>query len=349
MSKSMNASNSMNLPKSMKAAVIKNWGSSSEFEIADLSVPAIGPTDVLVKVAYSGLNPADWKIRAGHLKAHMAEKSFPLAIGLDAAGTVVEVGESVTGISIGDRVASGSNLFEQGKHGSYAQYLSVAQSHVTKLPESVDFKTAASLPIAALTAWQALFSQDKGQLTSAEGKKVLINGASGGVGSFAVQLAKWQGAEVATTCSGRNIDYVTQLGSDLAIDYQTQNISRSILEWAPEGLDLIIDVVSGNSIDDPISLLKPGGKLVSIATITEDGDINASIQDAQERGREKIFAYLNDESFSQDLERVLELVEQQVIVPPQIQSIPMSDVAAAHERLESGSARGKLVLEVEGS
>ncbi|MGF1720631.1 NADP-dependent oxidoreductase [Vibrio kyushuensis] len=334
------------MSKLMKAAVINNWGSREQFEIAELAAPFIGPEDVLVKVAYSGLNPADWKIRAGHLKAHMEEKTFPLALGLEASGTVESIGELVTGISVGDRVVCGSNLFEQGKHGTYAQYLSVRQSHVVKLPDSINFKTAASLPIAALTAWQALFSEDKGHLSSDEGKRVLINGASGGVGSFAVQFAKLRGAMVATTCSGRNIDYVKELGSDLAIDYQSDSIDKSVSDWAPEGVDLIIDAVGGNSIIDPVSLLKQGGKLVSIATITEDGDIQASILDAQNRGREKIFAYLSDDSFTKDLSEVVELLENEKIAPPKIKSFPMAEVSCAHQQLESGRAKGKLVLEI---
>lgn len=127
-------------------------------------------------------------------------------------------------------MVSGSNLFQSGKPGTYAQYLVVNTKRVAKLPDSFPLKQAVTLPTAGMTAWQALFAKDKGNLTHASNKKVFINGASGGVGSFMVQLAKWAGAEVVTTCGSNNLDYVASLGSDYLIDYRRQNINQALLK-----------------------------------------------------------------------------------------------------------------------
>lgn len=334
------------MPTLTKAAVIKQWGSAEAFEIEQLTIPSLGSDDVLIKVAFAGLNPADWKVREGHLSSQMPYAEFPMALGLDGSGTVLSVGSSVEELQPGDRVSCGTNLFSEGRQGAYSEYLVVNKSHVAKIPQTMSFESAATLPIAGITAWQALFSPEKGALSEAKNKKVFINGASGGVGSFAVQLAKWQGAEVATTCSSFNLDYVTSLGSDVAIDYKTQNVAQEIQKWAPEGVDLIIDAVGGESLSDPIGLLKQGGTLVSIATITDDGDILKSIEQAQQRGCNKVFAYLDDQHFSADLARIIALVEQNELVTPPTRTYSLSDITLAHKKLESGRMQGKLVLQI---
>ncbi|WP_294228270.1 NADP-dependent oxidoreductase [uncultured Shimia sp.] len=177
-------------------------------EIEQIAVPDLHADDVLIKVAFAGVNPADWKIRAGHLNVAPFGLELPLTVGLDAAGTVVKTGERVTKVSKGDRVVSGTNLFSNAKPGSYAQYLVVNEQRVAVVPDHISLDLAASLPTAGISAWQALFASEKGALEKGQRAKVLINGASGGVGSFAVQLAKWAGAEVAATCSSANSEYV---------------------------------------------------------------------------------------------------------------------------------------------
>ena len=329
----------------MKAAVINQYGNADVFEIMQLAQPKPGPNDVMVKVAYAGVNPADWKFREG-LNQQYFSVEFPFILGFDAAGVVVATGEEVCQFAVGDRVFTPSNL-GQGQPGSYAEYVLASEDRVALIPESLSFMSASAIPVAALTGWQALFASDKADLQP--GQRILINGASGGLGSFAVQFAKWAGAEVATTCSTANLDYVSGLGADLPIDYKTHNIADEIAKWAPEGVDIILDAVGCGSLADPFSLLKPGGKLVSIATLVGDGDIEADMAEASKHGVSKIFVIMTDVDCSKDLSKIAELVASGDITMPPIEPFELSDISAAHRKVESGRVRGKLVLRVAGA
>ncbi len=330
----------------MQALSIHQWGDADSFELIQMSIPTLEADDVLVKVAYAGLNPADWKMRAGHLAEVMPHLTFPLVMGFDASGTVVATGKNVNTLAIGDRVASGNNLFHSGKPGSYAQYMVVNEKRAVKLPDSISLASAATLGTAAITAWQALFTSSKGALSNAQGKKILINGASGGVGSFAVQLAKWAGAEVGTTSSTANLSYVKSLGSNYLIDYKTQDITQALCTWAPQGVDFILDAVGAGSLTNPLDMLKPGGMLISIATITDDGDIEASMVQAQKKGLQHIYAIVSDEGMREQLSKILTMTDSDQMILPPTEIYPMNDIAAAHKRMETGHAQGKLVLEI---
>ncbi|KZK95097.1 Zinc-type alcohol dehydrogenase-like protein [Pseudovibrio sp. Ad46] len=336
------------MTKSMTAAVIKQWGGAAIFEIAQLPIPDLEADDVLIKVAYAGVNPVDWKMREGHLASAMPNAKFPLVLGVDASGVVVATGKNVTEFSEGDRVASATNMFSAGKPGSYAEYLVVDKCRVALIPADMTLESASTIPTAGVTAWQALFGAEKSALRKGESKKILINGASGGVGSFAVQLAKWAGAEVATTCSGANLDYVKSLGADFPIDYKTQSISDEISKWAPNGLNLIVDTISADSLADPVALLKRGGRLVNIATLTDDGDVEAQIAEAKERGVEKILAFVDDSSFGAEIREIVNLVEAGELSLPNTEFFELNDVVRAHEKLETGHVKGKLALWVSG-
>jgi len=331
----------------MKAAAISQWGGADVFELTRLPVPALEADDILIKVAYAGVNPADWKMRAGHLKSQLPDIN-PLVLGLDASGVVVATGAEATEFSPGDRVVSGSNLFSAGKPGAYAQYLVVNKNKAARVPDSISLESAATLPIAGITAWQSLFAEGKGTLQPDGQMKVLINGASGGVGSIAVQLAKWAKAEVATTCSSTNLAYVETLGADELIDYKNQDINEAVKRWAPQGLDLILDTVSAGSLKDPFALLKPGGKLVSIATLTHDGDVQADIAEAQARGVNKILAFVDDSRMGEELGQLLELMAAGKLKPPATQVFELEQVKQAHQKLETGHVRGKLLLRLSG-
>ncbi len=330
----------------MQAMAINQWGNADVFEQVQMPVPELEAEDVLVKVAYAGLNPADWKMRAGHLAQAMPNLSFPLVLGLDASGIVVATGENVTGLAIGDRVASATNLFHSGKPGSYAQYMVVNEQRAVKIPDSISLASAATLNTAAITAWQALFATDKGALKDAKGKKILIHGAAGGVGSFAVQLAKNAGAQVATTSCTSNLSYVKSLGSDFLIDYKTQDINQQIKDFAPNGLDFILDAVSAGSLASPLDMLKPGGTLVSIATITEDAGIEASMTQAKEKGVQHIYASISGVGMQEQLLSIVALADSGAITLPATESYAMEDIAAAHTRMETGHIQGKLVLKI---
>ncbi|WP_281555859.1 NADP-dependent oxidoreductase [Thalassomonas sp. RHCl1] len=330
--------------KSMKAAAITQWGDAGVFQLSQLPVPAPAADEVLIKVAYAGINPADWKMRAGHLKSQLPATDAPLVLGLDASGIVVASGAQVSEFAEGDRVVCASNLFSTGAPGTYAEYLVVSKNKVAHLPGTVSLKAAATMPIAAITAKQALFASDKGNLQPGQKVKIFINGASGGVGSFAVQLAKWAGAEVATSCSSANLDYVKSLGADCLIDYKTQDIAYELSRWAPQGVDLILDAVSAGSLEDPFLLLKPGGKLVSIATLTDDGDVEADMARAQQHGVSKILAFVSDANLGKEMAQLLELVDTGKITTPTAEVFPLDKVAQAHQKLETGHVRGKLLL-----
>ena len=330
----------------MQAIAINQWGDSNVFEHIQMPVPTPDANDVLVKVAYAGLNPADWKMRAGHLAQAMPNLNFPLVMGLDASGTVVALGKNVTHLKVGDRVASGTNLFHTGKPGSYAQYLVVDEQRAVKIPDSVSLASAATLTTPSTTAWQALFSTGKGELKNAKGKKILINGASGGVGSFAVQFAKNAGAEVATTSSTQNLSYVKSLGSHFLIDYKTQDIPQRLNSFAPNGVDIILDAVGGGSLSNPLDMLKPGGTLISIATITDDGDIEASMALAKEKGVNHVYAVVSGEGMREQLINIIAMADAGEITFPPTETFSVDNIGAAHERMETGHAQGKLVLEI---
>lgn len=219
----------------MKAMIIEETGGPEVFKLAELPTPEPGAGEVLIKIAYAGVNPADWKNREGMLEQYRPYY-FPYIIGFDAAGLVAAVGEGVTEFAVGDRVFTPTN-HGQGGQGSYAEYTVANVDRVALIPAGMRFDQAAALPVAALTAWQALFA--KADLQS--GQTAMIHGGSGGLGSFAVQFARWKGAKVVATCSTPNVDYLKSLGVDHVIDYKTENVMEAVRVWAPEGLDYLMD------------------------------------------------------------------------------------------------------------
>lgn len=326
----------------MKAIVLNAFGGPEVMRTGEVERQSPGPGEISIQVAYAGMNPADWKDREGHV-ARFTNPHFPYVLGFDVSGVVDEVGQGVTRFQVGDRVFCCSN-HGQGAWGSYAEYTLSTESRAARLPDGIDFKSGAALPVAALTAWQAL--HDRGSLES--GQRVLINGASGGVGSFAVQLARHAGAEVGSICSARNIPYVRELGAQTCFDYSSEAVSSALRGWAADGVDLIIDAVGFGTLENPMGLLRPGGKLVSIATLLGDGDIEADTQAAAELGREKIFAIMSDAESAGQLKQIADLLVEGSICCPPIEVFPMHGVAEAHAALETGHIRGKLVLEVAG-
>ena len=232
----------------MFAMIIEETGGPEVLKYAELPTPQPGPGEVLIQVAYAGVNPADWKNRQGFL-AQYRPYTFPYIIGFDAAGVVAALGEGVTQFSVGDRVFTPTN-HGQGGQGSYAEYVIANTDRVARIPEGLGFDQAAALPVAALTAWQGLF--DRGGVRA--GQQVMIHGGSGGLGSFAVQFARWAGARVAATCSTPNVEYLRSLGVDRVIDYRREDISAAVAEWAPQGLDYLMDAVGVSSLPNGLDL-----------------------------------------------------------------------------------------------
>ncbi|MCX2981766.1 NADP-dependent oxidoreductase [Halieaceae bacterium IMCC14734] len=324
----------------MFAMIIRETGGPEVFEYAELSTPAPGPGEVLVQVAYAGVNPADWKNRQGMLAAYRPY-SFPYVIGFDAAGVVAAVGVGVQGLAIGDRVFTPTN-HGQGGQGSYAEYTLADADRVARIPPGLALRDAAALPVAALTAWQGLF--DRGGLQADQ--KVLVHGGSGGVGSFAVQFAQWCGARVAATCSSPNVEYLKSLGVERVIDYRTEDIAVAVQAWQPKGLDFLLDAVGVSTLPRAIDLVAEGGTLVSIPTLVDDGDAVAALAEAERRGITHHFSTMDDSHCASTLEKIAGLLVSGEIQLPPIKEFPLVDVAQAHELIEGGHNRGKIVLKV---
>lgn len=219
---------------------------------ADVPEPTVGPRDVLVQVGAAGLNQLDEKIRLGEFKQLLRYRT-PLTLGHDLAGTVISVGPEVKGFSVGDTVFARPR---DHRIGTFAERIAVDEADVALAPTSVSVSEAASLPLVALTVWQALVEIGDVQ----PGQKVLIHAGAGGVGSIAIQLAKHLGAHVATTVSGRDTDFVRELGADTVIDYRTQDFAAELA-----GYDLVLDSLGGENLDRSLRVLRRGGTAVGIA------------------------------------------------------------------------------------
>jgi NADPH:quinone reductase-like Zn-dependent oxidoreductase len=321
-------------PRKMKAVVQKKYGSSAAVEVRDVDVPVIEDHQVLVRVRASSVNPAEWyavmgpffvRPSSGLLKPKSAE------IGADLAGTVEAVGKDVTEFQLGDEVF-GTSL------GAWAEYARSREPRLVKKPENVSFEEAASVPVAALTALQAL--RDHGNVQP--GQKVLINGASGGVGSFAVQIAKALGAEVTAVCSTRNVETARTLGADVVCDYTREDFTKSGMRH-----DLILDVAGSRPAREFSRVLTPEATLVMVGGPMNTGfgplpHIVGTMVSARVRRR-------NLKNFIAKIEKDDLLFMQELLATGKVKPVidrtyPLSDVRKALDYLGEGHARGKIVL-----
>jgi NADPH:quinone reductase-like Zn-dependent oxidoreductase len=325
----------------MKAIVYRCYGSPDVLKIEDIAQPSPADKRMLVKVHAASVNPLDWHYMRGepYLLRAGAGIGVPDSIhmGVDFAGTVVSVGKDVTRFKPGDEVFG-------GRTGAFGEYVSVAEAgSVAMKPANVTFEQAAAVPIAAVTALQAL--RDKGKIQP--GQTVLINGASGGVGTFAVQIAKSYGAKVTGVCSTRNLAMVRSLGADRVIDYTQEDFTK-----ASQRYDLIIDIVGTHSLSDYRRVLNPHGSLIMAGSLDKGrwlgaltGSINALLY-AQFVSQKVIvlFANLNAE----DLDVLRDLMQAGKITPVIDRRYALSEVPEAIRYLEQGHARGKVVIKVAG-
>jgi NADPH:quinone reductase-like Zn-dependent oxidoreductase len=277
-----------------------------------------------VRVHASGVNPIDWKIRDGDYKLVMRFR-LPIVLGWDVSGVVEAIGAGVTSFRAGDEVFARPDI---KRGGTYAEYVAIRASDAARKPRSIDHVHAAAVPLAGLTAWQALF--DKADLR--EGQRVLVHAAAGGVGHFAVQLAKWKGAFVAGTASGRNEALVRSLGADQVVDY-----TRERFEDAVEPVDAVLDTLGGEVGRRSWKVLKRGGTLVSVL------DIAASLKGALrlKRGR-----FLLIKPNAAQLESIAGLIDAGKVKPLVENVFPLAEARRAHELSQSGRVRGKIVLKV---
>ena len=212
------------------------------------------------------------------------------------------------------------------------------------MPKSLNFAQAAAVPIASLTAFQSLFHAEKGGMIP--GQKVLIHGAAGGVGSFAVQFAKSGGLLVAATCGTPNVTYVRSLGADRVIDYKTNEVCQAVRDWSAEGVDVVLDAVGPATLPQALDLLRPGGRLINILTVTADGDIERDRKEAERRGFRKVTMIIDFERARDSMREITNLIDAGLVHVPPIHVLLLEDAALAHQMIDTGHVRGKLVLKV---
>jgi NADPH:quinone reductase-like Zn-dependent oxidoreductase len=310
----------------MKAVRIKRYGNEEVLELAEVERPQPGENQLLVKVRAAAVNPVDWKIRDG-LGGIFGLKP-PLILGCEVAGTVEAVGSrgpsrtDVSDFVAGDEVYGYLSAYS----GGYAEYVAAPASEFVSKPKQIDFDTAASVPVAALTAWQGIF--DHGELAS--GQRILITGASGAVGSMAVQLAKSKGAYVIGTGSGRNEEFVRKLGADEFIDYKKAKFEDKV-----SGVDVVFDTVGGDTQERAFRTLKRGGVLVSTVN-------PPSAEKAKQFGvTVAMVAVTPKPDQLAEINRLLESGKLKVRVAT---VLPLAEVKKAHQLSASGHADGKIIL-----
>ena len=315
----------------MRAVAIQQFGGRETLQVMELPVPSVGSHDVLIQVRAAGVNPVDWKIREGWLR-EMFPHVFPVIPGWDVAGIVTEVGPQATRVAVGDHVYAYCRA-PTIQWGAYAEYLVLPHEQVCRKPRTLSFEEAASIPLAALTAYQSLF--DAARLR--EGETVLIHAAAGGVGGFAVQLAKHAGATVIGTARPSNHDYLRELGVDRVIDYTSRDFREAVRAWYPDGLDVVYDCAGGPVLEHSAEVLKTTGRLVTITDRAQAAALKA-------RGLHAAFVFV--EPNAAQLETLTALIEQGALNTLLAGVLPLDEAAKAHERLEAGHGKGKLVLTV---
>jgi len=313
----------------MKAIAINEFGGRDKLQLIDLPVPEVVEGEILVQVKAAGVNPVDWKIREGYLK-DLFSHQFPVILGWDAAGLVEGVGNGVTRFKSGDEIfAYCRKPIIQG--GAYGEYILLKEEHAAIKPKNISFEEAASIPLAALTAYQSLFDAANLQ----PGETILIHAAAGGVGGFGVQLARGHGAVVWATASSRNKAYVQDLGASQVVDYTQENFGKAILSQYPAGVDVVFDCVGGEVLEKSAEIVKEGGHLISIV----DDPTGLARDDIH---KEFVFVAPN----STQLTELARMVEQGRLKTYLSQVFPfgLEEARKAHELSESGHTRGKMVL-----
>ncbi|ATP90416.1 MULTISPECIES: NADP-dependent oxidoreductase [Aeromonas] len=332
----------------MQALTFKRYGKSPEIGFSELPRPTLRPDEMLVEVHAAGLNPIDNMIPSGMFKP-VLKFQFPATIGSDLAGVVVEVGDQVTRFKKGDSIFA--SLFDLGT-GSLAEYAVVPERVAAVKPENLDFVQAASIPMVGLTSWQALKERAKVQ----KGQKVFIPAGAGGIGSFAIQLAKHFGARVGTTTSTGNVQFVSSLGADEVVDYKKQQFEKTLRDY-----DMVLGTLRGDEIERSINILKPGAKIVSLV-----GPLDAAFASARGLNfiirfvfglmsrkimqlaakREVSYSFLFVRPDGGQLSEIGVLLGQERIRPVIDKVFPFGEAKEALEYLAQGRAKGKIVVKM---
>lgn len=315
---------------------------------AQVPEPTVGERDVLVQVLAAGVNQLDEKLREGEFKA-ILPYTTPLTLGHDVAGTVISAGSKVTGFKPGDQVYARPR---DHRIGTFAERIAINEADLALAPSTISPVEAASLPLVALTAWQALVVSGNVQ----PGQKVLIHAGAGGVGSITIQLAKHLGAHVTTTASGKNADFVRELGADVVIDYRTEDFEKELA-----GYDLVLDSLGGENLEKSLRILRHGGKAIGISgppdpAFAKKSGLNPVLRLAVTALSSKIrrqakklgvnYEFLFMDASGDQLRQIATLVDNGTLRPVVGKTFPFNETPQALDALAKGGIRGKAVVTV---
>ena len=333
----------------MKAYVLTRYGGPDAAELRDVPRPKPGPGEILVRVQAAGLNPVDFKTRGGMLKL-IQRYPLPAVMGNELAGVVEELGEGATRFAPGDRVFA---RMPKDAMGALADYAALPESLAANMPATPDFETAAGVPLAGLTALQAL----RDELHLRPGSRVFIPGGAGGVGTFAIQIAKWLGAEVITTASSRGRELVARLGADRVIDYTTERFEDQVHD-----MNGAFDLIGGETLDKTFGVVKPGGTVVSVAALPEPQTARKDLgrrlglaglfwlasfglrRRAARHGVRYRFLFMHPSGT--ELAELAGLIDDGKLEPVIDRIFPFAEIDEAFAYLESGRAKGKVVVRI---
>ena len=311
----------------MKAIVLAQPGGVEQLQVQEIDRPQIQAGEVLVEVKAIGVNPVDYKVRQHEEVLQMIYgDQRPAILGWDIAGVVVDAGSASDRFAVGDRVFGMVNFVGAGK--AYAAYVAAPAAHLAPIPDSITFEQAAASTLAALTAWQVLHDKVK------SGDRILIHAGSGGVGHFAIQIAKSLGAHIATTTSARNADFVRSLGADEVIDYQSQRFEEVLHD-----LDFVFDMFNGEILRNSVEVVKAGGRIVSIPS----PEFSEAVLEAVAQ-KDITLGFHMVQSSGSDMEKIAEFLAAGTVVPHISKSFAFDEMALAHTHLESGRTVGKIVV-----
>ncbi|WP_107839424.1 NADP-dependent oxidoreductase [Metasolibacillus meyeri] len=331
----------------MKAMVIEQYG-KVPMRLAEVPVPEIGDYEVLAEIHAASINPVDFKIRDGKVKM-LVKYKMPLILGNDFAGVVAKVGAKVTRFKVGDEIYARPR---KSKIGTFAEYIAVHENDIALKPKNLSFEEAASIPLVGLTTYQALY--DIMQLQ--KGQKILIQAGAGGVGTFAIQLAKIMGATVATTTSDAGANLVKSLGADEIINYKTEQFEDILQDY-----DAVFDTIGGKTLEKSFNILKAGGKVVSVsglpnARFAKEYGLGflkrllfaavSSKLTALERKHDVQYTFLFMKPSGEQLRTIANFIELGQIKPVIDRVFPFEDAQKAMEYSEAGRAKGKIILKI---
>lgn len=308
----------------MKAVRIHQYGGPEVLRYED--VPRPGPIygDALVRIHAAGVNPGDCKVRSGHAQT-VIPQTLPLIPGWDLSGVVEGIAAGVTQVAVGDEVYGRAEVL---RNGAYAEYIAVRAADLAKKPRSIDHIGAAAVPLAGMAAWQALIER----AGLVRGQKVLVHGAAGGVGTFAVQLALWKGATVIGTASARNESFLRELGVHEVVNYACQRFEEVVRD-----VDVVLDTIGGETLDRSWQVLRPGGVLVSTTSVPSE-------KEAKQHRVRGVGVIVGPSA--RRLAELARVIDDGAVRPIVSEVLPLSDARKAHELSQTGHARGKIMLRV---